>query len=248
MKNILISLSRKNKQALMIAFDVISIVSILFISFWIRLGYFYYPSGNEGLLIAIFASPLAAIPIFIVFELYREVIRYVTFRALWRIIQAASSYAGIWGLFIYMARIEPVPRSVILINWALVIIVIGSSRFFTRWLLVDKVNSKKVVIYGAGSAGRQLSTALSQSKEYKPIAFIDDSNEIINHSINGLKVYHPNKLKLLINNHKVQEVLLAIPTLKRSRRREIINFWSRIKVEVRSLPGVSELAQGKSKS
>jgi len=247
MIQILINLSRRNKQALMLAFDAITIICLIYLAFWIRLGYLFYPSGNYELQIAIYASPLLAIPIFTSFGLYREVIRYVGFKALWRIIQAASLYGTLFGLILLMARFESVPRSVILINWVLVILVIGSSRFFTRWILVEHGNNNNVVIYGAGSAGRQLSNALSQSKEYNPVAFIDDSNLIIDHSINGLKVYSPNDLLSLIDKKNIKEVLIAIPSLTRTRRREIIDFLEPCPVVVRSLPGVSALAQGKVK-
>jgi FlaA1/EpsC-like NDP-sugar epimerase len=248
----LINLSRRNKHLLMIAFDAFVLIFILFISFWVRLGLIFYPSDNIELLIVIYASPLLAIPIFSSFGLYREVIRYVNFNALSLIIQAVSVYAITWGLIVFMTRIEiatnfSVPRSVILINWALVIIVIGSSRFIARWVLLGKVDSNNVVIYGAGSAGRQLSTALSQSKYHNPVAFIDDATEIIGHSINGLMVCPSDDLQRLINRKNVKEVLLAIPSLKRKRRREIINFLEPFPVEVRSVPGVSELAQGKVK-
>ena len=117
MIQVLLKLSRTNKQVLMIFFDTIALISILYGSFWIRLGEFYYPSSNLSLLIAIYASPILALPIFIGLGLYREVIRYVGFQALWRIFQAASSYAALWGLIVFMARIESIPRSVILINW-----------------------------------------------------------------------------------------------------------------------------------
>ena len=239
------SLSRRNKQAIMQAFDATSIISIIYAAFWIRLGYFFYPSNNEELLIAIFGSPLLAIPIFTGFGLYREVIRFVGFKALWFIIQASFIYAMLWGLIVFMANIDDVPRSVILINWVLVTLGIGSSRLFARWLFSEVKNKNSVVIYGAGSAGRQLLNALKQSKEYNPLAFIDDSNSIHNTVINGLRVYSPDNLKRLIDTNDVKAVLIAMPSLKRSRRQEIISFLEPYKVIVRSVPGVAELAQGK---
>jgi FlaA1/EpsC-like NDP-sugar epimerase len=243
----LLNLSRKKKQALMIFFDALIIICLIYLAFWIRLGYFFYPSGNYELLVLIHVSPLLGLPIFYSFGLYREVVRYVSFRALWLSIQASSIYAALWGLIIFMVGIEPASRSVILINWVLIVLVIASSRFFARWLFIGKTDKNNVVIYGAGSAGRQLSNALSQSKEYNPVAFIDDAIEINNHSINGLKVYSPEALQSLIDNKKTIEVLLAIPSLTRSRRQEIISFLEPYSVVVRSLPGVSELAQGKVK-
>jgi FlaA1/EpsC-like NDP-sugar epimerase len=114
-------------------------------------------------------------------------------------------------------------------------------------LFSEAISQHRVVIYGAGSAGRQLSNALKQSKEYNPIAFIDDSASIHKNIINGLRVYSPDNLQSLIDTKDVKAVLIAMPSLKRAERQEIINFLEPYKVEVRSVPGVAELAQGKVK-
>ena len=242
----LLILPRKTKQALMLLFDVVAIIASLFVAFLMRLGYWFYPTGDIDLLLVIFAAPLLALPIFIYFGFYREVIRYVGFKALWRIIQGVSIYAISWGLITFMAAVSNIPRSVILINWLLMIIVVAGSRFLLRWLLSDvNRNNNNVLIYGAGSAGRQLSTALDESKEYKPVAFIDDANDIYHHSINGLKVYSQDDIEYLIEKKNIKEVLLAIPSISRNRRNEIINYLEPYPLVVRSLPSVSELAQGK---
>ena len=249
----LIKLSRINKQALMLLFDIIIIISGLFIAFYIRLDYLYYPTGNIKLTLAMFGSPFLAIPIFMRFGLYHEVVRYFGLKALWRIIQAVTLYAVLWGLISFMNVVESIPRSVILINWLVVIIAISGSRMFARWLVSEStlhnnlVNKTHVLIYGAGSAGRQLSTALKESKEYKPVAFIDDANEINQQSINGMKVFSKNDLMNLIESHKIKEVLIAIPSLTRSQRSKIVKYLQPYPVIVRSLPGVTELAQGKVK-
>ena len=107
--------------------------------------------------------------------------------------------------------------------------------------------STNVMIYGAGAAGRQLSIALLQSNEYKIAAFIDDEIENHGRSINGVKVLSPDEIQKSINQYNVTEILMAVPTLSRSRRKEIINFLEPFPVLVRSLPSVSELAKGKVK-
>ena len=134
-------------------------------------------------------APVIAIPIFMLFGLYREIIRYIGFKALWAIVQAISLYALVWGVVGFMTAVEGIPRSVIIINWTLLLLVIGGSRMIARWLFseISKDNNsqcKNVVIYGAGSAGRQLSIALMQSNEYNPVGFIDDAVEIQGHLIN----------------------------------------------------------------
>ena len=105
MIQILLSLSKRKKQAIMLSFDAISVISIIYAAFWIRLGYFFYPSGNEGLLIVIYGSPLLAMPIFTGFGLYREMVRFVGFKALWNIIQAASISSMLWGLIVLLAQL-----------------------------------------------------------------------------------------------------------------------------------------------
>ena len=183
--------SRKNKQASIMIFDATAIISSLFIAFFLRLGYFYYPVDNIFLTVLIFTSPLLALPIFSKFGLYREMIRYVGFKSLWHIFQATTLYSILLGLIFFMLGTGIVPRSVVLINWLLVMLVTSSSRLFVHWLLSEsnKREMKNVLIYGAGSAGRQLSKALNGSKEYNAIAFIDDNSAIYRNTINGLTGY-----------------------------------------------------------
>ena len=246
----LLNLPRFYKQVVMILVDSLIIISALFASFWVRLGYWYFPEG--GLLWVIICSPIIAIPIFVRFRLYRSIIRYIGFKALWSIVQAVSLFALVWGIFGFMAAVEGIPRSVILINWTITLLLILGFRLTARWLLsqnkqLNDPSKKNVVIYGAGSAGRQLSTALIQSGEYNHVAFIDDKTEIQRHSINGVDVYSSDNIKQVINQKNVTEILLAIPSISRDRRNEIINFLEPFEVIVRSLPSVTELAQGKVK-
>ena len=235
----------------MILADSVVLILILLFSFSLRLGHWYWPE-DTNLLLAIFSAPVIAFLIFIKFGLYRAIIRFIGFRAVWAIAQAVSIYAVIWGVIGFMIAVEGIPRSVILINWALTLLVIGGSRLSARWLFSDTHNSsnsqrKNVVIYGAGSAGRQLSTALMQSNEYSPVAFLDDENKIQRQFINGVEVFSLNSLSRLIDDKNVIEVLLAIPSISRMRRNEIIDFLEPYPILVRSLPGVAEIAQGKVK-
>jgi len=252
MIHLILKLPRITKQLLMLSLDTTVIIGSLFIAFYVRLGNWSYPPTGSELQILIYASPLLALPIFTYFGLYRNVTRYIGFNALLRIAQSVTLYSILWGLIAFMVvNWEAFPRSVILINWLLVIAIIGGSRLFSRWLLSEvdsskvEVNTTRVVIYGAGLAGRQLSTALKESREYKPMAFIDDANEIYNYSINGLNVFSPADLMSLIEKKNIKEVFLAMPSLTRVRRNEIINYLEPFQLIVRSLPSISELAQGK---
>tara|TARA_B110000008_G_scaffold38551_1_gene35301 strand:+ start:1722 stop:3617 length:1896 start_codon:yes stop_codon:yes gene_type:complete len=249
----LINLSRRNKRTLMVLFDACTVIASIFLAFSLRLGHFYYPTGNNHLLLIMIASPILALPIFYAFGFYREVIRYVGFKALWQINQATTLYAVLWALISFMAVIDGIPRTVILINWSIVLMSVGGSRFFARWVLsqdniTNSLSQKRnVLIYGAGSAGRELCTALYQSSEYNPVAFVDNSVELYRQSINGLEVFNEDDIEDLIQKHNIKEVLLALPSISRRRRNEIIAILNPLPINVRSLPSVSELAQGKVK-
>ena len=222
---------------------------VIIASFSIRLGYWFWPGVD--LLWLVLITPFIAIPIFVRFGLYRVITRYIGFNALWKTLQAITLYALLWGIIGFMSAINGLPRSVMLINWFLAMIVLTGWRMIGRWMLENMalstniMKASNVVIYGAGSAGRQLSIALMQSIEYNPVAFIDDKSEIHNQSINGLEIYSQDDLENLIETNSIKEVLIAMPSLTRSRRKEIINFLEPYSVVVRSLPSLTELAKGK---
>jgi len=230
-------------------FDGVAIISVIVVSFSIRFGYFYWPNGD--LIWLIFGSPILALPIFTRFGLYSSILRFISFKSIWRVVQATTLYSIIWGMLALMVSIYEVPRSVILLNWSLSLISIVGLRMLGRWILNEANNlnnaqsCKNVLIYGAGAAGRQLSIGLSQSNEYNPVAYIDDDQAINQHTISDLKVFSRYDLNRLISKYKISEVLIAIPSISIIQRNEIINFLEPLKVLVKSLPGLTEIAQGK---
>jgi FlaA1/EpsC-like NDP-sugar epimerase len=251
LKNKLTNLDRKMKKIILILFDSAMLIIVLLFSFSIRLGHVFWP--QDEIAIFIFIAPLLAVPIFISFRLYSSIIRYIGSNTLWSIVQAVSLYAAAWGVLIFMANIDDipkmigVPRSVILINWFLAISAVIGSRIFIRWLLIDINSKNNVLIYGAGSAGRQLCNTLNQSIEYRPIAYIDDSKEIYGTTINGQKVYSQKDLSYLIRSKNINKVFLAMPSISRNRRNELYKYIESFKVSVSSIPSLSKLAQGKVK-
>lgn len=247
-------MSRFKKQLVILLLDSILLVSILLFSFSIRLGYWYFPESD--LVWVLFSAPVIAIPIFIRFGLYRSVIRYMSFKDVRSIVQAVSLYALVWGIVGFMAAIEGIPRSVILINWVLSLMIIGGLRVVIRQLLDGNsrlsflkdntsISQKNVLIYGAGDAGVQLSAALEYASEFKPVGFIDDSAELQGSKIRGLHVYAVDNIGKLIKQLKINEVLIAIPSISRSKRLSIIGQFESYPIIVRALPGLAELAQGK---
>ena len=243
MLNKLISLSRTNKQLIMLFVDSVFLVSILLASFSIRLGYWYFPEGD--LIWVIFGAPIIAIPIFVRFGLYRAVIRYIGFKALWAVVQAVSLYAMVWGVVGFMVAMDGIPRSVILINWGLSLLVIVGIRIAASTLLGSNKAKKRALIYGAGDAGIQLVSALEYSAEYKVAGLIDDSKVLQGKQIRNLNVYSEKSIGEVISRFKVEEVLIAMPSVSHNVIRNIIERLESYPVVVRILPGVAELAEGK---
>jgi len=120
-----------------------------------------------------------------------------------------------------------------------------TSRLIAHYYLTDRVSEKRVVVYGAGSAGIQLASALRVSKEMQPLAFIDSNPSLQGTYLGGMKVLHPKKLERLALRGRVDEVLIAMPSASKSALRSLLKEIENYSVKVRILPGLAELAQGK---
>ena len=250
-----IGLKRRNKAFILISTDVFFVLFALWAAFSLRWGELYIPKGDEWYLFAV--APVIAIPIFIKLGLYRAIIRYIEIRALWTIMQATTIYALIFAFVLYESGIKVIPRTVSPLNWLLVMLLVGSSRFFARWWLgetyfrlgglrdTSDVRKKNVLIYGAGSAGVQLASALGHGREFRPIAFIDDDSLLHKRKVNGLRIYPFNALSYLIERYQITDVLLAMPSAKRSHISDLIRLLEPYAVHVMSMPGLSDIAQGK---
>ena len=251
-----LSLSRKKIAAILISIDIVLTILALWAAFSLRLGEWYFPPEKQWILFCI--SPLLAVPIFIRLGLYHAIIRYIGGHVLWVIFQAVSLYSLVFSFIVFQTDLGLVPKTVPILNWLLLLLVVGGSRFIARWLFADAYAklggnvakdcySKKVIIYGAGSAGVQLASALICAQEFKPVAFIDDDKLLQRQKVNGLRIYAMTSLSYLIERHGVADVLLAIPSATRARRNEIIRLLEPYPVHVKTVPRMTDIAQGKIK-
>jgi FlaA1/EpsC-like NDP-sugar epimerase len=267
------NLPRLSKQLIMILTDSILLIFVLWASFSIRLDLWYLPKDDTIRLIL--AAPIIGIPIFAKLGLYKSVVRHIDLKSMWYLFLAVSFYSLIWGFFCFFMKnnyvdeggffIEIFPRSVVIINWLLALTIISGSRAFARYIFNEHIkfsyftnklesnlenldtDKSRVLIYGAGSAGVQLASALNISSKLQAVGFIDDNKDLQGSSMSGLKVYPVDDIEELIIKHKVDEVLIAIPSASRSDRFTIIDKLERYPVMVRTLPGLTEIAQGKVK-
>ncbi|MBV4493363.1 polysaccharide biosynthesis protein [Pseudomonas oryzicola] len=259
----LVSLSRRKKRLLQVCTDVVLIWLALWLSFIVRLGIdeMYNPILEHPWLFLV--APLVAVPLFIRFGMYRAVMRYFGNDALVAIIKAVTLSSLILAVVVYWYSNHQVviPRSIVFNYWWLSLVIIGGLRLTMRqYFLGDWFSgahqlpfkhrdegATKVAIYGAGTAGNQLLAALRMGRAMRPVAFIDDDRDLANRVISGLQVYTPKHLQKLIKETGAQEVLLALPSASRARRREILALLEPYPLHVRSVPAFADLASGRVK-
>ncbi|WP_432472055.1 polysaccharide biosynthesis protein [Amphritea sp. HPY] len=249
----LVNSSRKSKKAVFLAFDALALPFCCWLSFALRYG--DWTAKDFAHWPAYLIAPVIAIPIFIKLGLYRAIIRYIGHRALWTVVKAVSLSLLIWAVCTYLLGLEQsTPRSVIFIFWFIAVFVIGSSRMIARWIILyqfpggtnkAKCHSDRVIVYGAGTAGRQIATALSHSKEFSAIAYVDDDEQLEGLDVNGIRIFRSSEIRNLIERFDVESVLLALPSASRQRRKSIVDSLSHMRVRVLTLPVLSDIAGGK---
>jgi len=257
----LVRLPRQQKRLVQVAADVLLVWLALWLAFFVRLGDagFVEPLGRHAWLFGL--APLFSVPIFIRFGMYRAVMRYFGNDALMAIAKAVTLSALLLSLAVYWRTDAPklIPRSMVFNYWWLSLMLIGGLRLVMRQYFMGdwfspasftKFKGKdaglpKVAVYGAGAAGNQLVAALRMGRAMRPVAFIDDDPNLYNRSIAGLRVYSAKHIAQMVEETGAGEILLAIPSASRGRRREILEMLERFPLHVRSVPGFMDLASGK---
>ncbi|NMZ69257.1 NDP-sugar epimerase, includes UDP-GlcNAc-inverting 4,6-dehydratase FlaA1 and capsular polysaccharide biosynthesis protein EpsC [Pseudomonas peli] len=259
----LLGLTRRQKRVLQVVTDVCLVWLALWLAFVARLGIDGHVEPLGGHLWLFTLAPVVAIPLFIRLGMYRAVMRYLGNDALLTIAKAVSLSALILALAVYWYRDAPstIPRSLVFNYWWLSLVLIGGLRLVMRqyfmgdWYMAGfglpfgarEAHLPRVAIYGAGAAGNQLVAALHMGRSMRPVAFIDDDSGIANRTIAGLRVYTPKHIQQMINETGADEVLLAMPSVSRGRRRQILEGLEHFPLHVRSIPGFMDLASGRVK-
>jgi len=250
-KQKLLGQSRRVKQ-LMVAFaDVVMGVTAVWIAYSLRLDTLHWPYSLHQWWPYVLAPVLAA-PIFWRNGLYRAVFRHSGMAAMRALVIAVSLYAVLFSGLLVVMSWPDVPRSLGLLQPLILILLVGGSRVAARqWLSSLSAGQRRdmpvsrLLIYGAGSAGVQIANAIATSHEFKLLGFVDDSRALQGLTINHVPVYAPEALPRLVAQHEITDLLLALPSITRARRNEILNELQPLPVHVRSLPGLTDLAHGR---
>jgi FlaA1/EpsC-like NDP-sugar epimerase len=246
----ILDLPRTVKRGVALSVDAGLCVLTVWLAFYLRLGVFVPLS--EPLVWPLIASVLLALPLFISSGLYRTIFRYSGMPAMMAVVRVMWLYGLTFAAIFTFYGVEGVPRTIGLIQPVLLLLFVGASRAASRiWLgglyfqHFRKATLPKVLIYGAGSAGRQLASAISNSHEMQAVGFLDDDNRLHGQVLNGLTIHNPADLDEILAEVSVTDVLLALPSVTRKRRNQILSLLSQHKVAVRTLPGLTDIATGK---
>ncbi len=236
--------SRQSKRVITLCFDTVFIITSYWLALYIRL------TSNSAMfepsywIILAVILPLSLF-IFVKLGLYRAVLRYMSSQALWAIVSGTLLSTACLVVISFFSTIS-IPRTLPLIFAGLILLSVGGSRLFVRALISQFAGNKKVpvVVYGAGSAGRQLAFGLTIGPEYYVSAFIDDDVAKHNSIVQGIPVVPFTELRELINAGKASKVLLALPSTTRSRRNHIISKLEHLGIQVQTIPGMKDVIEG----
>jgi FlaA1/EpsC-like NDP-sugar epimerase len=240
----LLNSSRKLKRIITLAVDSTFIVSSFWAALMIRLDDLSVLYNASYWLIISGLLPLSVL-IFIKLGLYRAVLRYMSSQVVWAVVAGTMLSTAALVLIAFFST-TTMPRTMPLIYCAFILLSVGGARLLLRALVTQFNGSDKrpIIIYGAGSAGRQLATGLATGPEFYVSAFIDDDQTKYGSVIQGIPVIALNDLKSLIDAGKGIKILLALPSASRFTRNRIINSLEKYQIQVQTIPGIKDMIEG----
>ena len=242
-----LALPREAKRLIMVIADAIAIPTALWAALALK---FDTLDPQIQRTFAYFLVALgSALLVFSVFGLYRAVIRFMGPKAVATVIAGVTFSVLSLAFFDRLIASHQIPLSAFGIYWALALPYVGGSRFIARYLFLRAAGPHKraarVAIYGAGDAGARLCSVLLGGPDFRPVAFVDDKKALQGSYIHGIRVHDADSLPELVRYHRIDRILLAMPTASRRRRREVLMQLEPLGVHVQSLPNLSDLISGK---
>lgn len=254
----ILNIGRRKKHFLMVVVDLFLVSVSLWLAFALRLSELSWPNHEQMWLYIL--APVIALPIFINFGLYREVVRFIGQKGMLSIFQATGILVLLWLLVttailpLYFEVEVTFPRSIPILFWMALLMTIGGSRQIARSLLLELATiqspnsntNKNVLIYGAGRVGLELALSLSHNKGIHILGFIDDDHTLHGHFINNLEILGDRtEIEKIRATSSPLEVLLAAPSMKGQQRKNLLKFLENKKVVVRTVPSLNDFASGK---
>lgn len=237
---------RAAKLAFLVVLDFCVFPVLLWLSYAIRqfdLGAEVVPNLAFG---SVWASVIAVVSLFI-FGVYRFIVR--TYSELFMVklgLGTSLAVAGLYALAYFTDAFIPtsIPLMFGFLMFAWVWFSRGFIRFIVRSYLQTDIQKKRIAIYGAGNAGQQIAAALYNSDEHLPVLFIDDDPSLTGQQLGRLKVYNADSALKLLAKKNVDEILIALPSVGRMRKSEIVKFLEPAHIKITEIPGLTKLVDG----
>lgn len=245
----LLRLPRRGKVALMVATDVIVLPLCFSLALLMRRGDLELLQ-QYGVLPPLTIAALT-IPVFYLSGLYRTVVRYLDLKVLWLSGMSLATLIVLTYLVSMLLQQEYLPRTGLLIYWFVAFSYVVISRFLARTVLrtsqyrKNRGNLRRLAIFGAGEAGAQLAVAMRASADHHVLCFFDQDRSLDNKIVAGLPVFDAGRIAEQIDRLSIDEVVLAIPSASPESRRQIVDGLRQYPVEVRTLPTLLELVDGR---
>lgn len=246
---LLTDLPRGSKRAVMIAVDSLILVASVWFAFYLRTGMWWW--SPPAMVIPMVTAIGLGLPMFVGAGFYRSIVRFSGLATAVSMARIVAIYGLLFAVIFTAIGLGGVPRTIGLIQPILVLMLLGASRAVARMLLAEQPHGperlhevRRVLIYGAGSAGRQLLGAIKACREMVALGFVDDDPALWGQTLNGLRIIGPNQLADGVTKDRITDILLAIPSATRARRGEIVRQLRDLKVHVSTLPSMVEIARG----
>jgi FlaA1/EpsC-like NDP-sugar epimerase len=245
----LLQLAPLSRRLLLIATDALLIPLAVWLSFWLRLAHPFTATFAASLWL-LPAALMIGLPLYALTGQYKGLTRYVGSLAFYRLAGRNGLLVVLLALTGLMARLPLPPRSSWILLWILLTVFTGAVRFALRDGLLSlqskpRLGAGRVSIYGAGAAGVQLAAALRLAGSYSVELFLDDDPQLWRRTINGIPIHPPQVLRQRAG--ELDQVLLAIPSLSRSRRRRIVDEVQELGLPLLQVPSVEEITSGRTR-
>lgn len=246
----LLSLPPLTRRLVLVASDAILIPLAVWLSFALRLAQ-PWPAQLQDCLWLFPVAWVVTLGIYGFTGQYKGVTRYAGSRVLYALaLRNLAAVLVLQGLSLWPPLVAP-PRSSWLLLWLLLTGFTGLLRFVLRDLLQLMASARRVrqvaVIYGAGAAGMQLASALRYAGSHRVAAFLDDDPRLWGRHLNGVAVLAPARLPALLRQHSVSQILLALPSVSRGRRRRIVADLQPFGIPVLQVPSMGEITGGRTR-
>ncbi|WP_336987705.1 nucleoside-diphosphate sugar epimerase/dehydratase [Altererythrobacter aquiaggeris] len=245
----LVQLGRGTKTALLLSVDAVLCVLSVWIAFSLRLG--VWDLWSPGVATVIFSSLGTWLPVFAYRGIYHSVMRFVGSRTMFGIAVSCLIMSAILSAIFVAIPAPGVPRTIGVLQPMVFGALLVISRLFARYVLFDLLNKRdfdgppsKVLIFGAGSSGRQLAKSLTHEPGMVLQGYVDDDARLAGQHLDGVKIYKNEYLDRLVERLQIDTVLLAIPSVSRTQRMRIVRRFAEIPVHVLTLPTIGDLVDG----